>query len=359
VFAGVASLPKFQPLPQRILIFAHAELAVFTDAGQREFDSTSTGPQVARITHAITAEATMAYGPLTTAAPGPPPPVVAMEVDAAASADSGFVNVPANDDGDTGPPFFFPLAIFNGSADEIHLPIAASVRDANSDKSVTALYGEANLANFIASPGSQVLGIGHSGTASGEQSGTGQTQFNPQPLYNVTASVTYEYVYIPSDLEPTYRHGPIVPYVPAQPRHFQPMFTGTGAPGGMLYLELYDAHNDLLGSTTVPVDAGGNWMANLPGTSVGLEPHHVVLRQTYAGYNALAEAGYNLRLYYQPAVMGGIYVSQYLTVDNVLGRQSVDVSVDALYQSSLHPLLMGWQRYGFELLPVTAAQKGS
>lgn len=153
-----------------------------------------------------------------------------------------------------------------------------------------------------------------------------------------------------------HRFGTIEPYEPIHPRGFTPIFTGTAAPGSFISVELYNSRDELIGSTTVPVDAGGNWLANLPDSNIDQGPHNVVLRQTYPTYNEFADTGYNLRLYYQPAIMGGTYVSEYLTTENVLGIRSAHVSVNSLYLASMHPMLMGWNAYPYEQLPILQVQ---
>ncbi len=183
------------------------------------------------------------------------------------------------------------------------------------------------------------------------QGGPDATAIDPSDPATVT-TVPFDDPFFSSE----HRYGTIEPYEPVHPRMFTPVFTGTGAPGSFLRLELYNSRDELIGSTTVPVDAGGNWLASLPDAGIDLGPHNVVLRQTFANFNAFEDTGYNLRLYYQPAIMGGTYVSEYLTTENVTGIRTVPVSVNSLYLASMYPLAMGWSALPYEQLPILSVQ---
>ena len=353
-FAGTLSLPKFEPVPGHTLISAQLSMTVYTTAGFREFDSTYEAVQDIRISHSIDAEGRIFYGPVSAAVTADPWPPEALSAGVIINADSGIVaGLPANPpEENTGPPLFLPVADWD-LPDFYQLPIPA---DSDAD-SVGYVYGQAGLQDFVATPGNDELGIGYRGEPDGVKVGVGGTRFNPEPLYGVTATVTYRYVYLPlGGGRP--RYGALPEYEPEHPRFFQPLFSGTAAPGSMLSGDLYDARNDHIGSMTVPGDAGGNWMANFPGTNIDLMPHSLVLRQSFPNHNALADAGYNLRTYFQPAIMGGMYMSEYLTVENVLGSRSVEVSMNALYHASLSPIVMGWHAYPYEFLTNTVVASG-
>jgi len=353
-FAGTLSLPKFEQKPGRTLVSAQLSLTVSTTDGAREFDSTLEAVQDIRISHIIDAEGRIFYGPVSAAVTADPLPPEALSAGVLVNADSGVVeDLPANPpEENTGPPLYLPVADWD-LPDFYSLPIPA---DGDAD-STGYTYGQAGLQNFVATPANAELGIGYRGEPDGVKVGVGGTRFNPEPFYNVAATVTYQYTYIPRDLDWA-RYGALPEYEPEHPRFFQPLFSGTGEPGAMIRVDLYDVRNDPIGSTSVPVDAGGNWMANFPGTNVDLMPHSLVLRQTFPNHNALADAGYNLRTYFRPAIMGGMYISEYLTVENVLGSRSVNVSVDALYRASLSPIVMGWHAYPYEFLTNTVVASG-
>jgi len=353
-FAGTLSLPKFDAKAGRTLLSAQLNLTVSTTNGFREFDSTLGAVQDIRLSHIIDAEGQVFYGPVTAALTPDPLPPEALSAGVLVNADSGIVpGLPANPaDENTGAPLFLPVADWD-APDFYQLPIPADL-----DAGATAYtYGQPELQNFVAAAGNAELGIGYRGEPDGVVAGVGGTRFNPEPLYNVTATVTYQYGFVPRDRDWA-RYGALPEYEPEQPRFFQPLFSGTGEPGAMIRVDLYDVRNDPIGSATVPVDAGGNWMANFPGTNINLMPHRLVLRQTFPNQNALADAGYNLRTYFRPAIMGGMYVSEHLTVENVLGSRSVDVSVDALYRASVRPVVIGWHTYPYEFLTNTVVARG-
>jgi hypothetical protein len=138
---------------------------------------------------------------------------------------------------------------------------------------------------------------------------------------------------------------------------FQPFYSGTGEPGSTLLVDLFDARGNLIGSESTMVDAGGNWSTNFFNTFVTDEPHSVVLRQTYSGQSPLYDAGYNLRTYFSPAILGGSFISEHLTVENVLGKRAAGNSLNALHAASVHPLMLGWNAYPSEFLaaPPTAS----
>lgn len=142
-------------------------------------------------------------------------------------------------------------------------------------------------------------------------------------------------------------------------RVFQPLFTGTAEPGSTLLVEVYDRYGNLVGSESTLVDAGGNWSTNFFNTYVTIDPYTIILRQTYAGHSPLYDAGYNLRMYFQPAIMGGSFASEHLTVENVLGNRAASRSLNALYAAGVYPLLLGWNAYAFEFLSAapTSAQR--
>jgi hypothetical protein len=115
---------------------------------------------------------------------------------------------------------------------------------------------------------------------------------------------------------------------------------------------------EVLGSTSTIVDAGGNWAASFYDLGMTGEPHTVSIRQSYAGYTPLTGAGYNLRRYFSPAILGGAYASEHLTVENVLGNRAADVSMAALYSASANPITLGPTLYAYEMLPMSASPQG-
>jgi hypothetical protein len=90
-----------------------------------------------------------------------------------------------------------------------------------------------------------------------------------------------------------------------------------------------------------------------------MEPHSIVIRQTYAPESPAAQAGYNLRTYFSPAISGGQFVSEWLTVENVTGKDEPAHAVWNLYRSSVHPIALGWDMYSYELLAAPPTASGN
>jgi uncharacterized repeat protein (TIGR01451 family) len=146
------------------------------------------------------------------------------------------------------------------------------------------------------------------------------------------------------------------PHEPQEQQQFgtlQPMYSGTAQPGSTLSVNLYNAQGELIGSRDAVADAGGNWMVSFYDTNVRAEPHSVSLRQSFPGYSPLADAGYNLRAYYSPAFQGGTFVSEALTVQNVVGKRSLN-GFRAMFAAAAHPVSLGWRPSGYELLPLSS-----
>jgi hypothetical protein len=152
--------------------------------------------------------------------------------------------------------------------------------------------------------------------------------------------------------------GPAEEQYPPIERTFQPLFSGTAEPGATLEVNLYDSQGDLIGTRSVLVDAGGNWVANFPDTNVGTGAHTLTIRQAYTGYDPFGNAGYGLRTYFAPAIMGGTYVSEPLTVANVVGKRAIGGAIDRLYAESLYPIQLGWPAQLSSLLPLGAVVSG-
>ena len=174
------------------------------------------------------------------------------------------------------------------------------------------------------------------------------------PLSDPASVSGYSYVYDWYDRW----DGGVIEELPPAALTYAPMYSGTGEPGSTLNVSLYDPQGNLIGSETTVVDAGGNWMTSFFKTVMRDDPHSVVVRQTYGGGGALAEAGYNLRTYFSPAIQGGTFVSEHLTVENVLGNRGAANAVDALHVAGYYPILLGWQAYSFEFLAAPGSPSG-
>jgi len=178
------------------------------------------------------------------------------------------------------------------------------------------------------------------------------------PDFNFVATIIYRYPTGDHWRWDVFTGGPVEREFPEKPIPFQPMFSGAAEPGSTLLVSLYDAQGDLLGAKSVAVDAGGNWMVNFPDTDITMQPHTLTLRQTYAGYSAFADAGYNLRTYFVPSIMGGTYVCEHLTVENVLGKRASANAFNTLVAANMYPITLSWHVYTYELLSMPAVAGG-
>jgi hypothetical protein len=182
-----------------------------------------------------------------------------------------------------------------------------------------------------------------------------RSQTNPLIRYEMTGRVIYEYVMLGTG---KVYHASRYKFEQAPAPMFQPFYSGTAQPGATLAVDVLGVGGEVLGSTSTIVDAGGNWAASFYDLGMTGQPHTVSIRQSYAGYTPLTGAGYNLRRYFSPAILGGAYASEHLTVENVLGNRAADVSMAALYSASAHPIALGPTFYAYEMLPMSASPQG-
>jgi hypothetical protein len=83
------------------------------------------------------------------------------------------------------------------------------------------------------------------------------------------------------------------------------MYSGEADPGATLVVSLFNAKGENIGSQTVVVDAGGNWLASFPSTTVRDIPNSVQISQLSASYSRGDTFGHNLRTYFSPALNQG------------------------------------------------------
>ena len=154
------------------------------------------------------------------------------------------------------------------------------------------------------------------------------------------------------------RGGTRRPFDPPPSTVVQPMYSGTAEPGTTLAVSVFDRRGNLIGSETTVADAGGNWFANFFKTAIRDEPHSIVIRQMSAGYGGLADSGFNLRTYYTPAIQGGTFIAEHLTVENVMGKRASVNAMGALLSAGYYPIVLGWQAWSFDILPASATPSG-
>ena len=223
----------------------------------------------------------------------------------------------------------------------------------------TVSYPSAQLNDFISSPGDSTIMFVATSQSSVTLVTTGivaRTRTFPLIKYDMVGQVIYQYITLTTDED--YYAGSKHEFKKLPAAVFQPFYSGTAQPGATLAVDVLGLGGEVLGSTSTIVDAGGNWGASFHDLGMTGEPHTVSIRQSYAGYTPLTGAGYNLRRYFSPAILGGAYASEHLTVENVLGNRAADVSMAALYSASANPIALGPTLYAYETLPMPASPQG-
>lgn len=222
------------------------------------------------------------------------------------------------------------------------------------------LSPSSDLNDFIATPGDTTILFEITTSSASDHTADVAVAYWNSPLieYSMTGQVIYEYTTTTTTTTDETFQGTRLDFERTPPPTFQPFYTGTAQPGSSLTVDILGSGGELLGSTSTIADAGGNWTASFYDLRMTGQPHTVSIRQSYTGYTPLTGAGYNLRRYFSPAILGGAYASEQLTVENVLGNRSAAVSMAALYSASARPNSLGMAPYGFEMLPASATPQG-
>ncbi|MEQ1850831.1 MAG: SdrD B-like domain-containing protein, partial [Chthoniobacteraceae bacterium] len=132
-----------------------------------------------------------------------------------------------------------------------------------------------------------------------------------------------------------------------------PIYSGEADPGSTLVVTLYNTKGDIIGTQTVVVDAGGNWMTSFPTSVIRDYPNSVHISQSSAFYSLSDPHGHNLRTYYTPALSAGHFMFQELRMIAEGG------STPLLGELGLrNPLRLGAVKFGGELLPAQGVPGG-
>jgi len=132
-----------------------------------------------------------------------------------------------------------------------------------------------------------------------------------------------------------------------------PIYSGEADPGSTLVVALYNAKGERIGSQTVMVDAGGNWLVSFPSTTVRDTPQSVQITQLSAAYSLGDSFGHNLRTYFSPALNPGHFF-----------ESVINAGLDARPAPLLeglgleNPLQLGSVKYGGELLSTQSTASG-
>jgi uncharacterized repeat protein (TIGR01451 family) len=148
---------------------------------------------------------------------------------------------------------------------------------------------------------------------------------------------------IPSDND-IYR-APLLP--------LQPIYSGEADPGSTLVLTMYNTRGENIGSQTVVVDSGGNWLATFPSTTIRDYPNTVQISQISPYYSIGSGVGHNLRTYYSPALNAGHFFFQ-IIVSGEYGDEAPLLGD----REFANPINDGNVKYHGEVLGSQAAARG-
>ncbi len=133
----------------------------------------------------------------------------------------------------------------------------------------------------------------------------------------------------------------------------QPIYSGEADPGSTLVLTMYNARGEVIGSQTVVVDSGGNWLSTFPSTTMRDYPNTVHISQLSAYYSFGSGIGHNLRTYYSPAINAGQFFFQSIfTADD---SEEAPLLADRQFAN---PINNGAVKYHGEVLASQGAAQG-
>ncbi len=137
-----------------------------------------------------------------------------------------------------------------------------------------------------------------------------------------------------------------------------PMYSGEAEPGSTLVLDIFNAKGEKVGSQTVMVDTGGNWLATFPSTVLKDYPQSVVITQTAAPYADPEAYGFNLRTYFSPAINSSHFFFEQFDIGSVFSKRADNV-INSLYKGALNPIHFGNDaKYDYETLSAQGTPSG-
>ncbi len=133
-----------------------------------------------------------------------------------------------------------------------------------------------------------------------------------------------------------------------------PIYSGEADPGATLFISLVNARGVTIGEQTVMVDAGGNWLATFPSSTIRDVPSSVRITEIPAPYSIADGTGNNLRTYFSPALNPGHFFTE-AQMTALLGASSAPLLRGLGLEN---PLQLGTVKYGGELLGSQATASG-
>ena len=134
-----------------------------------------------------------------------------------------------------------------------------------------------------------------------------------------------------------------------------PIYSGEADPGATLVIEIFNSRGECIGSQTVVVDSGGNWMATFPSSTIKDAPNNVHITQQAAPYSMGEAWGHNLRTYFSPAINPGHFFAEALHGAAALSGESAPLLGGLGLEN---PLQLGAVKYGGEMLGTQATASG-
>ena len=132
-----------------------------------------------------------------------------------------------------------------------------------------------------------------------------------------------------------------------------PIYSGEADPGATLVVSLYNSKGEQIGSQTVLVDAGGNWLTTFASATMRDIPSSVRIALQPAPYSYGEAFGHNLRTYFSPALNPGHFFE---TIRGLgLDRRTAPLLSGLGLEN---PLQLGTVKYGGELLSTQATATG-
>ncbi len=133
-----------------------------------------------------------------------------------------------------------------------------------------------------------------------------------------------------------------------------PIYSGEADPGATLFISLVNARGVTIGEQTVMVDAGGNWLATFPSSTIRDVPSSVRITEIPAPYSIADGTGYNLRTYFSPALNPGHFFTG-AQMNALLGMRPAPLLQGLGLEN---PLQLGNVKYGGEMLGLQGTASG-
>ena len=132
-----------------------------------------------------------------------------------------------------------------------------------------------------------------------------------------------------------------------------PVYSGEADPGATLVVALYNARGEEIGSQTVMVDSGGNWLTSFASSIMRDTPSSVRISLLPAPASYGDSFGHNLRAYFSPALNPGHFFE---TIRDLGFDRGSAPLLDGLGLEN--PLQLGSVKYGGELLSTQGTASG-